>query len=415
MLRFLSHPTHTHLWRSEWTCNLPGVVDPAGETELVGTSMASNGTVIARDSSGKVVFVEGTIPGESIRARRTGETRSYSEAVATEVLEASPDRVVPECRALARGCGGCQWQHISPRAQIHWKETVMAEALRRIGRIEDPPLRPTVELEPWHYRTTLRVAVQDGRASLRKHRSSDLVTVGECLIVHPLLRELLEGRRYDGAEEVILRCGSRTGLRMACPTPAGVTIDTPPDVSGLEVYEEAAGFRWRISARSFFQSRPDGVDALSELVCGAAAEIGAPRRAADLYCGVGVFAGGLARAGWSVTAVESSASSVGDARSNLAGLDATVVRSDVRRWRPAPADFVVADPSRAGLGRGGVRTVVAAAPLRVVLISCDPASMGRDAALLRSAGYQLMSCTPVDLFPQTFHIEALSVFDRAAG
>jgi 23S rRNA (uracil1939-C5)-methyltransferase len=120
----------------------------------------------------------------------------------------------------------------------------------------------------------------------------------------------------------------------------------------------------------------------------------------------------LADRGWSVTAVESASSAVADARANLRTLGVTVVAADVTKWSPVSADFVVADPSRKGLGRGGVAAVDGSGARRVILVSCDAASLARDYALLRDAGFALTSLTPVDLFPHTFHVEVATVFDR---
>jgi tRNA/tmRNA/rRNA uracil-C5-methylase (TrmA/RlmC/RlmD family) len=178
------------------------------------------------------------------------------------------------------------------------------------------------------------------------------------------------------------------------------------------VHELAAGRRWRISADSFFQTRADGVDALAELVSNAALEAGPAGAAIDFYSGVGVFAGVLAGGGWSVTTIEGSRSACGDARVNLADLDVDVVCGDATTWTPPSAELVVADPSRTGLGRRGVAAVVATGARRVILVSCDAASLGRDAGLLREAGYALASVTPVDLFPHTAHVEVVTVYDR---
>jgi 23S rRNA (uracil1939-C5)-methyltransferase len=218
--------------------------------------------------------------------------------------------------------------------------------------------------------------------------------------------------RYGTATDVLLRCGARTGERMAVPTPLGSAIDVPADVRSDHVHEIAAGHEWRISARSFFQTRADGVDALAAEVISAAAGLDAAGRALDLYSGVGVFAGVLAAQGWSVTAVENDRSAVDDARVNLRTLDVSSVRADVTRWRPPASDLVVADPSRAGLERAGVDVISASRAARVILISCDVTSLGRDATQLRKAGYRLSHATPVDLFPHTFHIEVVSVYDR---
>lgn len=371
--------------------------------------MASDGRGVARQESGRVAFVAGALPGERVKAVLLAEHRRYADAVTVQVVDASPHRVQPPCRHFRDGCGGCQWQHLDPAGQLRFKEQIIVDSLTRIGRVEELPLRPSRELGPWNYRTSFRVGVVDGRAGLRRSRSNDLVAVDGCLIAHPLLADLLDRPRFPGADEVVLRCGVRTGERMAAVVPGGVAADLPPDVRPDRVHEMAAGRRWRVSAGSFFQGRPDGADALVDLVGAAAGE---PGTAVDLYSGVGLFAGKLAEAGWSTTAVEGSPTAFTDAIANVGELGVEVVGSDVLRWKPTAADLVVADPSRSGLGRGGVEVVAGTGATRVILISCDAASLGRDAGLLIAAGYRLSSVTPVDLFPQTFRVEVVSVFDR---
>jgi 23S rRNA (uracil1939-C5)-methyltransferase len=375
------------------------------------TGLASNGHALARTSDGKVVFVDGALPGETVRVTLVSDRRDYSTARVVEVIDPSADRRDPPCREIERGCGGCQWQHVNLPAQHRLKSEMIAETLRRVGKLDPPVVGETVGLSEWNYRTSIRAGVTNGHAGLRRARSNQLVPVDECMVAHPRLAELLVGRRFGTAREVVLRCGARTGERMAHTTPAGAKIRVPADVRRGYFHEEAAGQRWRVSARSFFQSRPDGVDALAELVGAAAAEMGTPGVALDLYGGVGIFAGVLSRRGWSVTSVEGSISAVEDATVNLVDLDVQVVRADVSKWTPTSADLVVADPSRAGLGRDAVDTVVSSRARRVVLVSCDVASLARDASLLASAGYRLVSMTPVDMFPHTFHVEVVAVFD----
>jgi 23S rRNA (uracil1939-C5)-methyltransferase len=328
------------------------------------------------------------------------------------VLEPSADRVAPPCPELARGCGACQWQHVSVDAQQSLKRDIVFDALRRIGGLDVRAARPTVALAPWSYRTTVRAGVTNGRAGFRRARSHSSVAVDDCLVAHPLLVPLLTEARYPGAHEVLLRCGSRTGDRLAVPTPKRVRAAVPDGVRNDFIHEYAAGQRWRISAGSFFQSRADGADELAKLVGDAADELAGTGTAVDLYSGVGLFAGVLCSRGWSVNAVESSNSAVADARTNLRTLGASVVAADVTRWQPIPADFVVADPTRHGLGRDGVATVSGTGARRLVLVSCDAASLGRDVALLRQDGFSLTALTLVDLFPHTFHVEVVSIFDR---
>ena len=198
-------------------------------------------------------------------------------------------------------------------AQQSYKREQVAAALGLFDDAGRTRLRRTVTLPATGFRTTVHAAVTNGRAGFRRYRSHRVVPVESCLVAHPLLDELIVQGSYGDASEVLFRCGARTGERLAIPTPFGTAIDVPADVRRDHIHELAAGHRWRISARSFFQTRPDGVDALADAVIAAADEMEPGGRALDLYSGVGVFAGVLAARGWSVTAVESDRSAVDDA------------------------------------------------------------------------------------------------------
>lgn len=398
--------------------------------ELTTTAIAGGGDAVARDADGRVVFVAGAMPGERVAVAVTEERRSYAKATVVDVLDPAPGRVDPPCPELARGCGGCSWQHVEHATQLALKATIVTEALRRQGATPHAEVDPGAVLPAFDFRTTLRLGV-DGRGGVgyRRARSHDVVDVDTCLIAHPLLRPLVTGGRFGPASEVTLRCGARTGERMAVVSPSASSVQLPPGsddvmvVGGDElaagrrawIHEEVAGRRWRISGPSFFQARPDGAEALVDAV---RTFLGPPERVGerllDAYGGVGLFAGALA-SGRRSTLLERSPSSVADARVNLADVDATVVRVDVDRWRPARMDVVVADPARAGLGKAGVRAVAATGARRLVLVSCDPASLGRDAALLGRAGYRWQATRLVDLFPHTPHVESVTRFDRVGG
>ncbi len=386
--------------------------DRGTEVELTPGEFGSRGDALARDPDGRVFSVPGAIPGERVRVKVLARRRGIVHAGIVEVVESSSDRVAPPCPEVARGCGACQWQHIHLAAQDTYKRARIAAALGSAGADEPARLRPTVPLPATAFRTTVHAAVTKGRAGFRRYRSHRVVPVDGCLVAHPLLVELVVDGRFGDASAVLVRCGARTGERLALPTPHGTTMHVPVDVRTDHLHELAAGHEWRISARSFFQTRADGVDALAAAVIAAAAEIEPAGRALDLYSGVGVFGGVLAHRGWSVTTVETNHSAVDDARTNLSGLDVSSVRADVGTWKPPVSDLVVADPSRAGLERAGVDVVAASGGRRLILVSCDAASLGRDTELLRRAGYALTYATPVDLFPHTFHVEVVSVFDR---
>lgn len=385
--------------------------------------LVAGGRALGRDADGRVVLVEGALPGERVEVALTRERPRMAEGVVTAVLDPSPLRVDPPCPFARAGCGGCDLQHAAVDRQLDLKVGIVRDALARIGGLPGLEVDPGVPLPAAGYRTTVRAAVQGGRAAFHRRRSSDLVAVEDCLVAHPLVREVLDQGRFDGAREVVVRAGAATGERLVVASRSAAGVEVPDDVRVVGtgdlaagrrawIHEVVAGRRFRISAGSFFQARPDGAAALVDAVRRALGDWDpASDRLVDLYGGVGLFTGGLG-ARRSVL-VERSASAVADARRNLDDLGAQPVRVAVERWRPSPARVVVADPARSGLGRDGVRAVAATGAERVALVSCDPASLARDLSLLRDAGYEPERVELVDLFPHTHHVEAVTALGRA--
>jgi 23S rRNA (uracil1939-C5)-methyltransferase len=391
--------------------------------DLTPAKMVAGGEALARDPDGRVVMIEGAIPGEAVRVEITTAKKSFARARVLEVLEPSPDRTVPPCRHVLAGCGGCQWQHIVPAAQRRLRREIVVDALTRLGKVPDAEalVAGPVILADEDFRTSVRVLVRKGRPAFRRAGSHDPVLVDSCVVAHPLLDDLIREARFDGVTEAELRCGARTGERLVIAYPTTRYLNLPSDVvtigadelegGGNAMYaEEAAGRRWRISATSFFQSRADGADALAEVVRAAVPDDA--ETVIDLYAGVGLFSGVVARKGRTVEALEGNPAAVKDAKHNLAADGVHVTRGDVGRWDGVPADVVIADPSRAGLGADVVDRIAATDADRVVLVACDAASLGRDVGLLRAAGYDLTGATPVDLFPHTSHVEVVAVLDR---
>lgn len=411
---------------------------PSVEVEL--TRVATGGAALGTGPDGRVVFATGGLPGELVTVEIEREHTNRLTGRVADVLRPSPDRTPPPCPHLAAGCGGCDWQHVAPARQPRLRADIVADCLRRLAHIDHPDLRPGPTLGPEGYRTTVRAAVDRGRAGFRAARSHDVVTVRSCLVTHPLAEEILIDGRFGSATEVTVRVGARTGERLvvATPTAAGVRVPDGVTVVGDDelragrsaaYHEEVGGRRLRISARSFFQCRPDGAEALAaaaaaalgppptEFPASASAPGGGARpRLLDAYCGVGLF-GALLGDGWDVTGVESSRSSTADAEVNFAAHQpgAAVVTGRMERWRPQPMDAVIADPARAGLGRDAAQRLAATGAPVIVLISCDPASLARDTNLLAGHGYRLDHVTVVDLFGHTSHVEAVARFELAAG
>ncbi|HUR76558.1 MAG TPA: TRAM domain-containing protein [Acidimicrobiales bacterium] len=362
----------------------PSAAHTLREVALDVTSVVAGGAGLAREPTGRVVFVRGGLPGERVIARLTEERRDFARAQVVRVLDASPDRVEPPCRFVALGCGGCEWQHVAPEAQARYKRSIVVDALRRIARIDDPPVADTIVLPPLRYRTTVRIAVdRDGRPAFRKFNSHDLVTVDDCLVLHPSIASRLRDEVWPDVGEVTLRLDE----------------------------EIVAGRHFDVSPGSFFQIRSDGAEQLVALVAGALTRHDA-KTVVDLYAGVGLFAATMHDRGFEVLiAVEGNKTAVADARRNLAGV-CPVVSADVAKWQGIVADAVIADPSRDGLRAAGVATVLRCAPDTVVLVSCDPAALARDAKLLSEAGFALETVQPLDMFVQTPHIEVVSTFVR---
>lgn len=395
------------------------------ELELRTTAMAVGGEAVAREPSGRVVFVSGAAPGETVLVHLTDERRTFARGSVLQVVSGSPDRVHPPCPLVAEGCGGCDWQHLSLGAQERLRRELVADVLHRDGGVEDPSVTSGTPVPAERVRTTVRGTVgADGRFAFRRRRSHDPVEVASCLVAHPLVDEILAEGRFDGADEVTVRVGARTGERLvvAGPNARGVVVPGDVTVVGSDqlrrghrawIHETAADRTWRVSAGSFFQASPEGAEALVTEVA-AMVERWAPdaERLVDLCSGVGLFAGTVG-AGRSVVGVERSASAVADARHNLADLpDVRLVKVALARWRPSAADVVVADPARSGLGAEAVASVAATGAGLCVLVSCDPASLGRDARLLGQAGYRHAGSVVLDLFGHTGQVEVVSGFVR---
>jgi 23S rRNA (uracil1939-C5)-methyltransferase len=379
--------------------------------------VVAGGDALARHPDGRVVFVPGALPGELVDADLVTAKRDFARAALVDVVEPSPARIVPPCPELARGCGGCDWQHIDPAAQVDLKVEVVREALRRTAKLPDAPVRQGGAVPPWAYRTSMRLALdREGRPALRTARTNDVVPLDGCLVAHPGLAGLLPSVRVPGADEISLRIGLASGERSAWWVPetavaAGLASDVGTG-AGATVRERVAGRELRVSAASFFQSGPAAAELLVRTVSEAASDaLAGASTVVDAYGGVGLLASCAVPDGPRVVLVEGSASACADAAVNLADRAAQVVESAVEEWTPERADVVIADPSRRGLGAPAADRLVATGAETLVLVSCDPVALARDVTVL-APRYGLESATVLDLFPQTHHVEVVSLFRR---
>ena len=399
------------------------------------SGMAHGGEALGRHE-GKVYFVPFGIPGEAVEIEVTEDHGSYARGRIRQILTPSPERVPPPCPHFG-ACGGCHLQHIAYEAQLRYKTEIVRDQLRRIGRIENPPVRSAVPSpDPYGYRNHLQFSVaSDGRLGFQAMRSHQVVPIVRCWIAHPMLQELYEALDIEGLplRRLTLRCGVRTGDRMVIFETEG---DEPPALEtdlrvslvlltrkekaipliGLDyLTEEVGGVRFRISAPSFFQTHTAVAEALVRQVV-EWADLHGTEAVLDAYCGVGLFTAHLAPRARRVVGVEAHPAAAADARHNLAAFPhVEILSGTVEAVVPSlkePFDVVVVDPPRAGCSREALEALLARSPRRWIYVSCDPATLARDARRLLDAGYQLVAVQPFDMFPQTYHIEAVALFVR---
>ncbi|MBV9839589.1 MAG: 23S rRNA (uracil(1939)-C(5))-methyltransferase RlmD [Solirubrobacterales bacterium] len=437
------------------------------ELELTVDSLAYGGAGVAR-LDGYVVFVHGAIPGDRVRAVVDKRKRSYAEARALEVLEPSAERIAP----LAAH-PGAPWQVLPYERQLEAKQSQVQEALRRIARLDSYELEPIVPAsEQWRYRNKLEYsfgADREGRLTCGFHapgRWDQIVELDDCMLAstpgnaarEQIVRWCREQRlaAYDRRtgegllRNLVVREGRRTGqllVRLVTSTGQleraslaaaaeglhgllwtrldGVAESTQGGETELiagadRLDEELAGMRFRISAEAFFQTNTE----MAERLYGLAIEYAEPHgseRAYDLYCGIGTIGLLLAPRVAEVWGLELVPEAISDAIANARANEidnAHFFAGDVRlalrelTGRAGRPDLLVVDPPRAGLSQKVVRRLIEAAPRRIVYVSCNPTTLAPNAAQLVEAGYRLRRLRPVDMFPQTPHIECVALLER---
>ena len=410
---------------------------------------------------GKAVFVGFVLENEKIAATLTEEKPGFARARADKIIEASAERIEPQCPYFQR-CGGCHYQHTAYEHQLAIKSAILKENLRRLAKLE---LTSEIEVHaspPWNYRnrTRLQVRAQSGFAmGYFKGSSHEVLAVEQCPISSPLINRAIEvlwrlgraGKVPGDLREVELFANEDdTKLQVelygdphteqAKRAKSGETLAERlrtelPEVVSVHVFAQNTGvargaqmlandepdwslgtgeFRYatkagslRVSGGSFFQVNRFLVEELVDLVtANRAGEL-----ALDLYAGVGLFSSALSKAFGHIVAVESSHSSAGDLKYN-SPRNGKAVRTTVEEYLAAKGakvrpELVVVDPPRAGLGERVARTVAELDARRLTYVSCDPATLARDLVTLAGSGFRVEQVHLVDLFPQTYHIESV--------
>lgn len=363
--------------------------------------------------------------------RRKRHWKPYPRRVEiTEIHQPASERVEARCPVFGV-CGGCQLQHLQYEAQLRWKREIVAGLLSEIGHFESPPLLDTVPCDdPWHYRNHMRFSVnREGQPGLTARGTHRVLPLTDCPIAHEYINTALRvfSQQVNPRPQVLARCGTATRQMLIQPQQSSETIEKLA-AAGLEargetMEEQLGGETFRIRPSSFFQTNSAQAEKMARMVLDglfapadqAIAE--QPFTVIDAYCGVGTFALMLARRAAKVIAIEESASSIKDARWNLREVEnVEIMQGKVEDLLPTLAervDGLVIDPPRAGCQRSVLDALARNPVRRIVYVSCDPSTLARDLDILchEYATYRLRSVQPLDMFPQTAHIESVAVLE----
>lgn len=406
-------------------------------TEIVSLDKHSyGGESFGRLADKRAVFVPFTLPGEQVRIQLVEEKKGYARGAPQKVLRTSPDRIDPRCPHFTR-CGGCHYQHIPYEVQLQAKTEILHDQLARIGKLEAPPIQPIVPSpNPWNYRNHIQFHLTpDGAIGFQAPRSHEIIPIQECHLPEDAINQVwprLDLEPIPGLERLSLRCGAAEDLLLILessdPVPVELSVDLPISIvhtgpGGSLILAgddhtviEVANRPFQVSAGSFFQVNTHMAALMVQHLLD---NLNIPENAilVDAYCGVGLFSAFLAPRVEQVVGIESSPSACDDYVVNLDEFkDVTLYEASVGEILPAlesVPDIIILDPPRAGLDRQAMDGLLTLKPEIITYISCDPATLSRDARRLVTGGYRLTQITPFDLFPQTYHIESISFWERA--
>ena len=446
------------------------------ELDLQVDSLAYGGNGVAR-LNGFVVFVRRGLPGDRVRARVTKVKRGFAEALATEVLEPSPQRVEAPCVHYP-ACGGCRFQDLAYESQVAAKETQVRDALTRIAGIAEPPLEPILPAaSPFFYRNKMEYSFTQTPSgpALGFHKAGrwdEVLEIEKCWLTTDSGNAIRNAVRdwareeglvaYDQAEHtgylrhLVVREGRNTGQTLVTLVTApgekferGYLVevltrfpdvrsihwainDQPSEVTNLPttllwgdeaIEEKLLGLRYRIRPNAFLQTNTEMAEQLYELAIEYAGLTGG-ETVYDLYCGIGTIGLSMASNALSVWGVEISEESVACALENadLNGIgNAAFFAGNVGQsieelqGRAGSPEVVVVDPPRAGLAGKALKRTGALGAERIVYVSCNPTTLASDVKVLRAEyGYELTRARPVDMFPHTPHIETVALLTREA-
>ena len=403
--------------------------------EVILTTFTYGGDAMGRLPDNRAVFVPFGLPGEKVHIRLTQEKKNFARGEIVEILDAAPERIEAKCKHFSV-CGGCHYQNLPYEKQLIAKAEILADQLKRIGKVENPPVMPMVACpDPWNYRNHMQFSLdRDGKLGFQQANSNWVIPITECHLPESPIGNFwsqLEFEPETNVERVSLRNGVDDDLMLVLESrdhePPELEIEA--GISVTHVYEgntvviagsdhiimNVSGRDFKVSAASFFQVNTIMAGKMVEHLM-AKLPVTESTTLLDVYCGVGLFSAFFAPKCKTVIGIESSESSTEDFTVNLDEFDNVELyesnAEDVIPHLEAKPDIVLVDPPRAGLDKAVVDGILKLNPRHIAYVSCDPSTLARDTARLINGGYKLKEVTPFDLFPQTYHIESISIFEH---
>jgi 23S rRNA (uracil1939-C5)-methyltransferase len=400
-------------------------------------NLVYGGEGVGRLPDGRAVFVPFTLPGELVRIWLREEKPHFARAELVKLLEPSPRRIVARCSHFGY-CGGCHYQHMHVADQLEAKTAILHQQLERIGGLKEiPSIEAIAAPEPWYYRNVMQFHLtREGKLGFQRAHSNQTFAIRECHLPEEPINSLwpqLDIEPLPGLERLILRSGADDELMLilecSVPQPLDFDIEGVPIsivqhspagrlvLAGSDhILMEVSGRRFRVSSSSFFQVNTHQARAIVEHLL-AQIPLDETMTVLDVYCGVGLFSAFLAPKVTRLVGIEISPDSCDDFTTNLDEFEnvslyeapAETVLNDIQ-FNP---DVIVVDPPREGLAAKTVAGILAQEASYLAYISCDPATLARDARRLISGGFRLSKVTLFDLFPHTYHLESMTIWEKA--
>ncbi len=402
---------------------------------------------MGRLPDGLAVFVPFGLPGERVRIHLVEEKRGFARGALIEVIQPSPQRIEAHCahffsrlpagvQTASKACGGCHYQHLSYEEQLTAKAEILRDQLQRIGKIEAPPMQATVPSpQPWNYRNHMQFHLTaQGQVGFFNAAGNQVIDIAECHLPELEVNAFWPQLAFEPGmklERVSVRSGLDQELMVTIESgqPETPELEVEADISVTHIFDEhvvvmagedhlvipVLGANFRVSAGSFFQVNTKMAEKMVSHLLDRL-PVNTSSILLDVYCGVGLFSKFFAPKCAQVIGIESSASACEDFGFNLDEFENVDLyegpAEDVLPHLQVRPEIVIVDPPRAGLEKPVVDGLLKLGARTIAYVSCDPSTLARDLGRLIAGGYHLTDVTPFDMFPQTYHIESISILEK---